>query len=122
MNNSILQTESLSIYEAVKWCTNNNLDVGQIFTESNSSIQSLQQLKPTSLRARYIKWYIIEHPGLKIIISLLKSHSGIIGNEKADNLAKYLFINDIKQCDNTILHTFIILKKNYFSKNILTKI
>lgn len=66
---------------------NNNIHEVQIFTDSNRTIQSHQQLKPKMLIVTKIEQYIIEHPELKIKVILLKGYSRITGNNRPDNLA-----------------------------------
>ncbi|XP_023216250.1 uncharacterized protein LOC111618865 [Centruroides sculpturatus] len=85
---SVYQAELLALLQAVKWCASSqNLSSIIINTDSRAALQTLQQFTDTNQMALEMKTLIrVNH--LQIKFRWVKAHSGIRGNERADELAK----------------------------------
>lgn len=109
-NASIFNAELVAIYKALEhilYCNENNYI---IFTDSMSSIQALQDIfsdNPIVIRIHDI--ILSLYPDKLIKFCWIPSHSGISGNEKADELA-----NKARE-NNTIDNSFNV-PKNFKSK------
>ncbi|XP_023234867.1 uncharacterized protein LOC111634345 [Centruroides sculpturatus] len=85
---SVFQAELFAILMAVKWCISSSLTSSFIIhTDSRAAIQAMQQYIDTSQLSIEIKTLIRENKS-NIKVRWVKAHVGIMGNERADALAK----------------------------------
>lgn len=90
---SIFSAELTAIERAIDMCE--TVSKVMVCTDSLSTIQSLQQLYPKDPQVDRVKNMIHQHR-VKIVLCWVPGHMGIIGNAKADKLARTaLTINDI---------------------------
>lgn len=94
IQNTIYQAETLAIQKAIKWATLNNLQNINIYSDSQSAILSLLNLKPKSKLTLDTLTLIKNNPHLNINITWIKGHSKDKGNDRADHLAKLPLLNN----------------------------
>ena len=90
---SIFTAEALAILLTLERIGKNNIKKAVIFTDSRSTVQSLNNKvnsssNETLFEIKSLLQKLIKKEGKKIIISWIPSHIRISGNEKADFLAK----------------------------------
>ncbi|XP_068245139.1 uncharacterized protein [Palaemon carinicauda] len=87
-----MQTELLAIKQAVKYSIENKEGPVVFHTDSRSSMQALQKEKNKENKAPLadIKGLLYQHNerGRPVTLNWISSHTGIPGNERADELAK----------------------------------
>ena len=83
---SVYQAELLAIKRAISWCIEVNTSA-IIHSDSNSSLQAIQNRSNRNTLAVEIRQLLQSHPE-HICLRWVKAHVGIEGNEKADQLAK----------------------------------
>ena len=91
-NASTMQTELAAIRETLKYSMSNGQGDITIHTDCKSALQALQQakIKDNKTLIHEIKYLLIQHhiTNREVHINWIPSHTGIPGNEKADELAK----------------------------------
>lgn len=85
--NSVFQAEQLAILEAIKWSEKSDYNYIQINSDSLSSLQAIDDIDTHDpLTAEII--HNLQRTDKIIQFKWVKSHIGIVGNERADHLAK----------------------------------
>ncbi|CAL1267436.1 unnamed protein product [Larinioides sclopetarius] len=84
---SVFQAEMVALIEAMRWLSQESLVKCTIHTDSQSSLKALAALQPNSPIAREIL-NISNTLTTEVTISWVKGHSGVLGNEIADQLAR----------------------------------
>ncbi|GBM85036.1 hypothetical protein AVEN_248968-1 [Araneus ventricosus] len=83
------QADLLAIHEDIIWAIEQNV-VCNIWSDSMSSLLAIKSLKTTNKTAKTVQTLLSQHPN--ITTNWTKAHSGHLGNEKADHLAKRVTI------------------------------
>ncbi|GIY00343.1 uncharacterized protein CEXT_145251 [Caerostris extrusa] len=86
--NSVYQAELLAIFKALQWAKQNDFSKISIKTDSMSSIQAIRKFFNKNHLVQKIRNIIQELRTKQISIEWIKAHTGIMGNERADFLAK----------------------------------
>lgn len=107
---SVFSGECLAILECIKFIREHNIVNSAIFSDSKSCVQSLianpfgkNIICPISLEIKHLI-KMCQEDDLKIAIIWIPSHTGISGNEKADELAKQAVVHG--NTENFILYSY----------------
>ena len=89
---STMQTELIALKQALTHSVNNEAGPVTIHTDCKSAVQALQQIKIKENKSliKDIQYLLYQHKTMnrQVTINWIPSHIGIIGNDKADELAK----------------------------------
>lgn len=104
----------MGILTAASWFTKSPFVTASLFTDSLSSVVSLQNIYPKSPLALKIQNLIKSHPNKKLYINWIKAHDGNAGNESADRLAKEATFKDPTPPDSPqgIKYPISLIRKN----------
>ncbi|GBN49525.1 Liprin-beta-2 [Araneus ventricosus] len=87
-NNTVCQVELTALHEAVIYASHlPNHNTSKIHVDNRASIMASSNSKSTNETARNIFKILLSNSRIKV--SWVKAHAGNIGNERADQLAKY---------------------------------
>ena len=106
---TIFQCEMFAIKHSAEWIINNNItnNVINIFSDSQSSIDALRSQHTSSLLVLNTNEQLTNAAKRNLItIIKVKSHTGIIGNDRADSLAKQSTMNPMYGPEPHIGFTF----------------
>ena len=100
-NASTMQTELIALKQALLHSVNNEVGPVTIHTDCKSAVQALQQtqIKENKSIIKDIHYLLYQHKtsNRQVTINWIPSHIGIIGNDKADELAKSTkFIDNVQ--------------------------
>lgn len=113
--NSIFQAELTAINCALTWLIESRYQMAFLYTDSNSSVQALQNFIPGNNIVDDIYQKLISNSNKILMIGWIKAHVGLRGNERADKLAKgALARNDVDIIENIGFPVSVV--KNYFRK------
>ncbi|KAJ8713455.1 hypothetical protein PYW07_013825 [Mythimna separata] len=108
---SVFTGECIGILEAIHYIKSHQITRSVIFSDSLSSIQALKQ---NQLHSKIHSQIIVDiknllfdcsQNGLDIEITWIPGHSGIVGNECADSLAKYATSNPVDR-KHYVVHNY----------------
>lgn len=94
-NNSIYQAELVAILKALEWVITTNFDNITIYTDSLSSVFTLQRAFPSNIISLNIFNILYNNSSLVVNIGWIKAHMGLEGNERADRLAKSVILDNL---------------------------
>lgn len=117
LHNSIYQAELYAIYSAIKWSVHSKFNYIVIYTDSLSSVYALQKSFPANSLLLDIITLIYNNSHITFNIGWIKAHIGLIGNERADCIAKSV-ITDNKYDEEASIPYPLSIVKNYFNKKI----
>lgn len=115
--NTVYQAELSALDVAIEWCSRSSFTDFHIYSDSMSSVQALMNLFPTDKLLYNIYSNIRLLNNKCIYIGWIKSHVGLVGNERADFLAKSVILDNIYDgiLDIPIPVSYV---KRYFKRNI----
>ncbi|GBM22055.1 Putative protein in type-1 retrotransposable element R1DM [Araneus ventricosus] len=93
-NNSIFQAELAGIREAITYAERAHVET-KIWSDSQSSLKAIANIKTTSPQAREIQDQLLANPQVRL--GWIRAHVGHQGNEKADELAKAAITSTMAQ-------------------------
>lgn len=111
--NSIYQAELAAINLATRWFINSELHVATNYTDSHSSVQALQNFLPGNSIIEDIYNGLINNSDKILSIGWIKAHVGLLGNERADELAKGALSSVEVDTLNNIGFSRSLVKKHY---------
>lgn len=118
-SNTIYQAELLAIYLALRWFMQSAFYKMILYTDSSSSVSSLENIFPTNKIIFDIYGLLHQNPEKFIQIAWIKAHAGIDGNERADQLAKSVLLDN--QFDEYIDVLYpVSLVNRHFKNKLLT--
>ena len=92
--NSIFQAELSAIREAISWFIDSKYSIALIRTDSEASVKVLQKLFPSN-EVLYNIYQMLANVQNKIVyVKWIRAHVGLIGNERADQLAKQVILKN----------------------------
>lgn len=92
--NTVYQAELFAIECAVRWFVDSGYLHVRLYTDSLSSVLSLQRLFPLNSIIRNIFELLVNNPTKKLFVGWIKAHVGLFGNERADANARNAILYD----------------------------
>lgn len=90
---SVFQAELLALREAIKWCSQSGYSAC-VHSGSQSAVISINDKYNTNIIASEIRTLIMKST-VHICITWVRVHTGMVGNERADELAKVTSNSDV---------------------------
>jgi ribonuclease HI len=110
---SVYQAELYAILKALEYIDTNNVRLAIIHTDSNSSLEALKQRNPTTPIVHRIQelLLLLARNRKTVKIRWVKAHIGVVGNERADELAKESTTKDDNQIQTDIFAPISFVKR-----------
>ncbi|KAJ4447833.1 hypothetical protein ANN_09841 [Periplaneta americana] len=113
---SVFQAELLALRDAIKWCSQSGYSAC-VHSDSQSAVISINDKYNTYIIASEIRTLIMKSV-VHICITWVRGHTGIVGNERADELAKMAANSDVPLSYNLCPLSYIkkVAKEHYMQE------
>lgn len=116
--NSIYQAELMAIFKAIEWFMNSGFYNVIIYTDSFSSVMALQSIFPRNTIVKNIFDLLIKNKDKSVYLGWIKALVRLLGNERADELAKSAINDETVQIIDVDFPTLIV--KRYCKQLVLS--